>query len=128
MDLIQTEQACRERAPELRVVTRLHHEPSGELPLQVERPRVILREAAGIVGLPVRDVAAIERFRHEERRLRPGGPASVPVESGTRGKGGGGDGVAADETVPMRASPRGFYPARSPRSPHAPAPRPGHRL
>src|SRR5258708_38861268 len=95
IDLIQTGQACREMAPELRVVTRLHHEPSGELPLQVERPRVILREAAGIVGLPVRDVAAIERFRHEERRLRPGGPASGPRGGGTRGEGGGGYRVAA---------------------------------
>ena len=86
IDLIQAEQVGREMPPELRVVAGLHHESARQLPLQVERPRVILRQAARVVGLPVGDAAAIERFRHEERRLRPRRPAGVPVERGAGGE------------------------------------------
>ena len=104
IDLIQAEQVGREMPPELRVVAGLHHESARQLPLHVERPRVVLRQPARVVGLPVRDAAAVERFRHEEGRFRPRGPAVVPVERRAGGECRRGDVVPADEAVPMRAA------------------------
>ena len=103
IDLIQAEQVCREMPPDLRVVAGLHHESAGQLPLHVERPRVVLRKATRVVGLPVGDVAAVERFGHEERRFRPGRPAGVPVERGAGGECRRGHVVPAEEAVPMGA-------------------------
>ena len=73
---------------ELRVVARLHDESAGQLPLKVERPRVILRQTTRIVGLPVRDVAAIQRFGHEERWRRQAGQPRSQLKAELAGKAG----------------------------------------
>ena len=91
---------------DLRVVAGLDHESAGQLPLHVHRPRVVLRKTSRVFGLPVRDVAAVERFGNQERRLRPGRPTGVPVERGAGRKGRRGHVVPADEAVPVRASAR----------------------
>ena len=106
IDLIQAQQIRREMPADLRVVAGLDHESAGQLALHVHRPRVVLRKTARVFGLPVGDVAAVERFGNEERRLRPGWPAGVPVECGAGWKGRRGDVVSADEAVPVRASAR----------------------
>ena len=89
---------------ELRVVAGFHDEAPRQLALQVERPGVVLRKPARVVRLPVRDVAAVSVFGHEERRRRPGRPALVPVERGAGRERRRGHVVAADEAVPVRAA------------------------
>src|SRR5688572_29939055 len=90
--------------PDLRVVTSLDHELTGQLTLHVERPRVVLRKATRVIRLPVRDVAAVERFRYQERWFRPGRPAVVPVECRAGRECRRGHVVSAEEAVPVRAS------------------------
>ena len=146
VDLIEAEEIRRQVTPELGVVAGFDDEAPGQLPLHVQRPRVVLGQAARVVRLPVGDVAAVQRLRHQERRLRPRRPAGVPVERGARREGRRGHVVAADEALPVRAAAGVLHRAEDARraEPHdglvveavdgaearAEAPRPGvvHRL